>query len=222
MYEGETTEEIIAGISDLIDGLLSEIEATGPQGFAIKQAVMVIVNTDNIHKLMSLQGTYSYPGADCSGCGETVGYAWEFHDDLQSWTQTLVEGTIDPNFTEWSDSETWFAGEDGLASFYVSTADSTHIVYELELASMPQSDIGGNTLTWNTNYQWPMDSIDVDVTYSDNDPYHYHYDGLNPDTYNTPIDLGHITGIKFTLTFDDANPGYSFFWGIGRVEVRTL
>lgn len=68
LYEGDNTEGIIGNLADLIDTLVGVIGVTGPVGGAVKLVILVLLNGDNINKLLSNAPMLGITEIDCNAC----------------------------------------------------------------------------------------------------------------------------------------------------------
>lgn len=68
LYEGDNTEGIIGNLADLIDTLVGVIGVTGPVGGAVKLVILVLLNGDNINKLLTNAPMLGITEIDCNVC----------------------------------------------------------------------------------------------------------------------------------------------------------
>lgn len=68
LMQGDNVPNIIANIADLADVVISALGTTSVTGAAVKTALLLIFNSDNLNKLMEKTAAYVYPEADCSDC----------------------------------------------------------------------------------------------------------------------------------------------------------
>jgi hypothetical protein len=68
LYEGDNTEGIIGNLADLIDTLVGVLVVTGPVGAAVKLVILVLLNGDNINKLLTNAPMLGITEIDCNVC----------------------------------------------------------------------------------------------------------------------------------------------------------
>lgn len=68
IYNSEGAEAALAVIADLIDGLIATLETSSWIGFAIKQLLLLLFNSDTLNQAFSKVAHLVYPDADCSAC----------------------------------------------------------------------------------------------------------------------------------------------------------
>jgi hypothetical protein len=93
LYEGDNVSGLVGAIGDLLDVLVGIIGVTGPISFAVKTVVLILLNADNLNKLLSSAPMLGVADIDCSSCHWwtcAIGTVLEFGDDY------IVLEAIDP------------------------------------------------------------------------------------------------------------------------------
>lgn len=85
LYNEDSVSGMVAAISDLLDILVSAISATGPIGFTIKTAVLLLLNTDNLNKLLTNAPMLGVTEIDCSNCDCDI-LTYDFTDNDNGYT----------------------------------------------------------------------------------------------------------------------------------------
>lgn len=81
MYENGSVSETIGVIADLLDGLIATIGTTGTLALVLKQAALLLFNSDTLNKLYDKSVDVLYPGSDCSFCECDQEFDWPSNDD---------------------------------------------------------------------------------------------------------------------------------------------
>lgn len=83
MYESASVSETIGVIADLLDGLIATIGTTGTLALILKQAALLLFNSDTLNRLYDKSVDVLYPDSDCSMCDCAQVFDWvDNSDDL--------------------------------------------------------------------------------------------------------------------------------------------
>lgn len=74
LYASDNAEGAITALADLLDIAIARIPDVNPWITALKTLALVLINTDTINQLFTLQGQYGPSDNDCAGCigGATI------------------------------------------------------------------------------------------------------------------------------------------------------
>lgn len=213
LYEGDNTEGIISNIADLVDGVVSLIGAAGVVGNAVKLIIMVLLNGDNINKLLTDAPMLGITEIDCSGC--LNGYQWHFDEDAMGWTWEQVSGGQDDLGT-WTDSS---CSEGALVVQIMTALAETNIqAWRIDDVDVGE-DIAGQDLSISIASEVFPITLYRKVTYFDNSFTELIEDiGANGNHHMT-IDPLTIKDIYITIGLSSTNPSYEFLVCINAVTV---
>jgi hypothetical protein len=216
LYRSESTEVVLGYVSDALDAVIAAIPATGALGWALKTIALVLMNTDTLNKLFTLNQGYGAPYT-CT-CSDAP-CAFGFDTDAQGWSWEQIAGPAGACSGSWSDL---FNSEGGISSVLNSANGSG--TYTLAWNS-PILACGGDTLTmaYGSNYTGLNGSWSVVATYSDEsvDTETFSESSIFSRVYMSLDALKTVVGVQVKYTASPPSTGYDYSQVILDLSIYT-